>query len=381
MTVYLLRPRIADMAWVTPQYSRTRVDAAANFLAHEYPLMWRAQGMENETVERPWEALGEALGEALEIVNNWRSSHSWPLLSTRLSLMARAKKVHDEALISQRLKRLPAILSKLRRFKKMKFTQMQDIGGCRAVLPSVTMVEKLDRLYQRAAARRQPHQPECIERYDYIVKPKDDGYRGIHLVYKYHTPAAKYAKHDGLRIEIQLRSRLQHEWATAVETVDLFTSQALKSSVGEEAWKRFFLLMGAVFATKERRALPPGVPQKWDMLRDELRGIAVSLRVREVLSAWSYVLKEFSEKKVPGAGTFLLSLDAEAGRLVLRQYTQADQQRANADYLEQEKQILGKPNHHAVLVSVRSIEALRQAYPSFYADTEAFLEELQTAIR
>lgn len=360
------------MAWATPQNSRSKVDAAADFLAHE---------LEGIIRDRWDDTARTRLDEALGIVNNWRSSHSWPLLSTRISLMDRTGRSAN-ALISQRLKRLPAILSKLRRFDRMKLSQMQDIGGCRAVLPSVLSVLRLDRRYARAAERRQKHQPECIERYDYITNPKPDGYRGIHLVYKYHTNLRKYKPHDGLRIEIQLRSRLQHEWATAVETVDLFTTQALKSSIGEEPWKRFFLLMSAVFAIKEKRTIPPNVPGLWDDLRDELRGIATALRVEQMLSAWSIVVREFRPDKVSGAGTFLLSLDTNKNELLLKQYTQEQQQQASGDYVEEEKRILEAPQagRHAVLVSVGSIKALRQAYPSFYADTTAFLVELRTAL-
>ncbi len=285
------------------------------------------------------------------------------------------------ALIAQRLKRLPAILAKLKRFDKMKLSQMQDIGGCRAILPSVSLVEKLDRAYEKAAARRQAHQPERIERYDYLSKPKADGYRGIHLVYKYHTRLRKYSKHDGLRIELQLRSQLQHEWATAVETVDLFTRQALKSSVGHDDWKRFFLLMSAVFASKEKRALPAGVPSSPEQLKEELRGLAEKLRVDGSLSAWSYVIKTMVSKKKSGATTFLLILNADRTQLRVLQYTREMQKQATDEYLKIEKEILGGSGQQAVLVSVTSLQALRQAYPSFYADTTEFLRELRDAVR
>jgi len=40
-------------------------------------------------------------------------------------------------------------------------------------------------------------------------------------------------------IEIQIRSKLQHIWATAVETVGFFTGQAIKSNEGEKEWNDF----------------------------------------------------------------------------------------------------------------------------------------------
>ncbi len=52
-------------------------------------------------------------------------------------------------------------------------------------------------------------------------------------------------------IEVQLRTRLQHNWATAVETVGIFTGEALKSSQGNEDWQDFFRLVSTWFAHKE----------------------------------------------------------------------------------------------------------------------------------
>ena len=67
---------------------------------------------------------------------------------------------------------------------------------------------------------------------DYIDNPKVDGYRGYHLI-------GAFPDKDGDRrlIEIQVRTSIQHDWATALEIVDLFTGQALKSNQGKK-WKK-----------------------------------------------------------------------------------------------------------------------------------------------
>jgi hypothetical protein len=71
------------------------------------------------------------------------------------------------------------------------------------------------------------------------MNPQKSGYRGIHLVYRYNGRKTEY---NGLKIEIQIRTVIQHAWATAVETVGMFTQQALKSSQGEQDWLRYFAL-------------------------------------------------------------------------------------------------------------------------------------------
>ncbi len=128
------------MAYATPQHSRTKVDAAADFLAHDFNALIAQKKFDITAADR--------FDHAFDIVGNWRSSHSWPMLSIRFALMDRAGRIASHGLISQRLKRFPAIFVKLRRFKHMKLSQMQDIGGCRAVLPSVRMVERLDESYK-----------------------------------------------------------------------------------------------------------------------------------------------------------------------------------------------------------------------------------------
>jgi ppGpp synthetase/RelA/SpoT-type nucleotidyltranferase len=211
------------MAWTKPEHTHSRVDSAGGVLASENP--------------EP-----EDVFEAIDVVNNWRASHAYPLQSLKMTLIGRARKLDKTALIAQRTKRIPAIRLKLRNNPNMKLSKMHDIGGCRAVLASVSHVERLHKVYSLATAKNPRRGGEFVRQYDYISNPKPDGYRSVHLVYKFHSESRALRVYNGLRIELQLRSRLQHAWATAVETVDFFTGQALKSNIGDAEWKRFFAL-------------------------------------------------------------------------------------------------------------------------------------------
>lgn len=130
-------------------------------------------------------------------------------------------------LIAQRIKRLSSIAHKLVRYPTMTLSQMQDIGGCRAILGSVESVENVVNLYKNSDLK---HQRVQID--DYIESPKKSGYRGVHLIYRYFSD--RKGTYNTLKIEIQVRSQFQHAWAAAVETVGTFVQQALKSSMGEE---------------------------------------------------------------------------------------------------------------------------------------------------
>jgi hypothetical protein len=68
--------------------------------------------------------------------------------------------------------------------------------------------------------------------------------------------------YDGRQIEVQIRTWLQHSWATAVEAVGLFLGQDLKAGRGDPQWLRFFKLMAAEFAAAEGCALPADVPDR-----------------------------------------------------------------------------------------------------------------------
>lgn len=77
--------------WAVPEFSNTRVDKAGRLLAAE-------------------DASDQALDEALLIINNWRSSHSFPLNTFQVGLRYRSRQVDERALLAQRIKRQGAFL-------------------------------------------------------------------------------------------------------------------------------------------------------------------------------------------------------------------------------------------------------------------------------
>ena len=198
-----------------------------------------------------------AFQKALPVVNNWRACHGYPLNILQTNLRRAARRFEPTPLIAQRTKRLYSISLKLSRQPSMKLSQMQDIGGCRAVMNNVEAVRKLDNFYRSGSEMKHI----LASRDDYITTPKPTGYRGIHRVYRYNSDKRVGEKWNDLKIEMQLRSQYQHAWATAVETVGTFLGQALKSSTGPDEWLRFFALMSSVIAIREHAPVVPGTPE------------------------------------------------------------------------------------------------------------------------
>jgi hypothetical protein len=338
------------MNWATLEYSKGQVDAAGRLLA-------------------AGDAAPAEIDAALEVLNNWRAAHSFPLNTIQVGLRRRARREDEHALIAQRLKRVPSILSKLRRFPQMRLSRMQDIGGCRAVFGTAAEVRAVRLDYARS---QQQH--EFVGEKDYVSTPKSSGYRGIHLIYKYsskRTPA-----HNGRLVEIQLRSRLQHAWATAVETVGTFLQQSLKSSEGSEPWLRFFSVTSSAFALVEGTPAVPDTPLDPGTLRDELSALAAQLQVRKKLSAFGQALKIAEDTQMKSAQYFLLSLMPTQSHLSVYGYTKQQLDQATTHYLEIEKSQANLPGAQTVLVAVDSLSALKRAYPNYFLDTEVFLSFL-----
>lgn len=344
------------MPWETLKYSKARVDAAGKMLARS-------------KVEP------DDLDLALDVLANWRAAHSFALNTVQTGLRKRAGQCCDEPLIAQRLKRAHSIVAKLNRFPEMKLSRMQDLGGCRAVVDGIGQVEKLKKAYekQRTTVIVLTKPPT-----DYIAHPKDSGYRGVHLIVRF-DGSGKSHDHAGRLVEIQLRTKLQHAWATAVETVDAVLGQSLKASQGSEDWKRFFVLASNAFAEAEDSPSVPGL-EDGPAAESELRRLYSSLKVSTVLGAYRKVMQVFQQQGWKNAHYFLLHLDPAERRLEVTGFKPTELLQATERYSLLEQSADAK-NSQTVLVAADSLKALKRAYPNYYLDTEEFLAALTASLR
>jgi hypothetical protein len=320
---------------------------------------------------------GHAVAEqehALIVINNWRSSHGFPLNTLKMGLLSKAQSISGRPLVAQRLKRLSSIAAKLQRYPSMRLSQMQDIAGCRAIVSSVAKVDDLVRLHKTSRMKHKLSHED-----DYIRQPKPSGYRGIHLIYKYYSD--RNETFNDLKVEIQIRSLPQHIWATAVETVGTFVRQALKSSQGERDWLRFFSLMGTAIAMREKSPLVPGTPDNRGVLREEIVEYERRLDALNHLSLYATACDAPEIAGETNAHYFLIELDPKKKRLRVTGYRTENLQRATDDYIIAERTALtGSAGRDAVLVSVDSFKALKRAYPNYFLDTHRFIEEVKHAV-
>lgn len=323
----------------------------------------------------------EEKNQALEVLSNWRGAHSYPMHIFKKRLKNVSEKIDPQALSAQRLKRVPSIIKKLNRKyggKKatMKLTQMQDIAGCRAVMSNVSLARKLyNEYYLKGDLKHQK-----VNEKDYITYPKKDGYRSIHLVYRFFSDKGKKG-YNGLLVEVQIRSKLQHLWATAVETVDFFTRQAIKSNQGQDDWMLFFKLVSSAFARLEHCPLVDGTPYDEKELYSLIKQKEEELQVRAKMSNWTKSIKLFDNlQNKRNRHFFLLELDTIQEKLTISAYSRRQEQKALADYAAAEKRIYGLKAYDVVLVGADTTKDLKKAYPNYFLDTKEFLKYLQKIV-
>lgn len=305
----------------------------------------------------------EEHGEAKKVLDNWRACHVAPLNSFQTSLRRKLSKIDVEALVSQRLKRTPSILSKLERNPGMKLARMQDIGGIRAVAKNMQKVREIETAYKKGTKVFSIVNGGK----DYINYPKNSGYRSVHMIFKCK---------NGFSIELQIRTIIQHAWATAVETMGTFLDHSLKSSEGPDEWLNFFSLASSAFAILESTPRAPehdkySSQEVFEMLLEKEK----ELDVLNKLSGFRVAARHIKDDKKKGH-YHLVVLNLETKYANIYSYSPKEIEKANIQYSIMEERVRQGENLQVVLVTSQSIAALKKAYPSYFLDAQLFAKQI-----
>lgn len=120
---------ISQPRWKTPEYSKREINEAGAAIRNS-------------------EISPEDRAAALRIVDNWRSAHAYPLHVFYMNLRRKCGSRKD-ILVAERLKRIDSIVGKLQREEGMQLYRMQDLGGCRMVLPTLQDVYTYSESFNR----------------------------------------------------------------------------------------------------------------------------------------------------------------------------------------------------------------------------------------
>lgn len=346
-----LAPPIDDMILEIPAYSKTDVKKAGSFLSRTIPIF-----------SCPEDA--EEAAKWFRIAHNWRSSHILPMRHVRFELERKAR-IHG-GFTAARLKRMQSIRKKL---PNRQLNQIQDIAGCRIVCPSMVSLKRVLEEYNAGDTRH-----SVVNQNDYISAPKGSGYRSHHLVVKFGS-TEKTKAYEGLKVELQLRTRLQHAWATAIEAVGLYTNEDLKGGRGDARWLRFFQLMASEAALSESAPVVGGVPEETRVRRAEIQHLNDDLDAIATLEAFRQAVKDTDDLRSTIARHYMIQFDHATKRVTVTPYHEMSA--GSRDY---DRNDLDAMPTNAVLVEVERVEDLKSAFPNYFLDVALFAGGLKRVL-
>ena len=306
--------------------------------------------------------------QVFRIAYNWRNSHVYPMRRIRHELVGKVRQARVGAITAARIKRMVSIRRKLARYS-VTLVQIQDLGACRAIVDAVADVEALAQIYRNGGSAH-----GLREDTSYIEVPKDGGYRSHHLVLEFLARETEQM-FSGRRIEIQLRTRLQHIWATAVEAVGLARGEDLKAGQGDPDWLRLFALMSSEFAEVEGCPLVPGTGEQASR-RDEIKALDRKLGAVDVLENLNYAFKRIEHLGGQRDKWFLIQFDRAERSVAVTSYNNSvigSDTYTNEEYFHE--------NLNSVLVEVDKVDNLRAAYPNYFLDVGEFSARMSGIVR
>ncbi len=345
------------MKQIIPLYSRKKVNNAWKILINN-------------------DATKEDRKEALFVLNNRRASYNYPINTFQSNIRKKIKSLRYVSVVVERLKRTNSIIEKLKRNNSMLLSRMQDIWWLRVILRDINYIEELRNSIVSSKFDHKLHRED-----DYIKSPKSSGYRWWHLIYKYKNKYDKGSYYNGLLIEIQIRTELQHVWATAVETVWIMLNSHLKSSIWPELRLDFFTIVSSLFAIKEWcNILDEHKKFSVSELKEKLKQRIKKLDVVDTMTAYSSAIKIIDEdlnKKKMDYEYYLLVLDMIKKSIHIWWFKKWELSQATDMYLKEEKNFRDEKKWQVVLVSAEWLKELKKWYPNYFWDTVEFIRMLK----
>jgi len=333
-------------------YSKKQIRRAGDALAKD--IIWDSN-------------LTDEIYPVFQLANHWIASHAYPMNRLRHELIGKIRKCGADGITVGRLKSMRSIRRKLR-VKPEGLHQIQDLGGCRSIVASIAQASDLVEEQLSNSRHR------FIYQNNYIQKPKIDGYRSHHLIFEFQGSENDDDVFDGKRIELQVRTRLQHSWATAVEAVGLFRNENLKASEGSSDWLRLFQLMSAEFSYTENSPEPEGSPPRSERVL-EIIDLEKKLNAASILDgirdAVRYTEIYTSDPKAKPTH-YLVTYDHIKRQVKVKPYLKPMNDAYHLGVAELKSESDVSDNMTSIVVEADKVENLKDAFPNYFGDVSIF---------
>lgn len=314
-----------------------------------------------------------ATQEDYKIISLWRSKHIY-IITAMVNAIKRKLKLNKNksngVIIARRLKRLSSIELKLKRFQDMQLDRMQDIAGVRIIFKELVQVENFQKSMETTYLKGS-RKFKLISTKDYISNPKNDGYRSIHQIFEYNDEVK-------MRLELQIRTELQHYWATAVEVLDMKSKTKIKQGNGEIWNKEFFKLCSELFALLENTSNENNVSKR--DICSKIFKLDKEHKILENLSALA-ILNNNIEKQI---GTqnyyFIVLLNFDSSTLRITGFKKKNFKEAKQLYDLYEEYSRDK-NIDVVLISLDEVKMLKKAFPNYCLDSNSFIRVIRKELQ
>lgn len=314
----------------------------------------------------------KATKEDYDIISLWRSKHIY-IMAAMVSAIKRKlnKNKSNGVIVARRLKRLNSIEVKLKRFHDMKLDRMQDIAGVRVIFKELAQVENFEKSMKATYLKGgKKLKFKFIGTKDYISVPKDDGYRSIHQIFEYNDDVK-------MRLELQIRTELQHYWATAVEVLDMKSKTKIKQGNGEVWNKDFFKLCSELFALLENTN--NNNKSKSDICI-KIYELDMEHNILQNLRALAVLNKNIEEQVSTKNHYFIVLLDFDRNTLTITGFKKKNFENAKElyDFYEDKSR---EKNTDVVLISLDEVKTLKKAFPNYYLDSNSFIRVIEKELQ
>lgn len=345
------------------------------------------------------------------ILDSWRHQHEEPAQIFFKKLVGIINKYPD-AMVTYRLKRKESILKKLYRSNgNFELGAMDDIAGCRAIVNSVSEVYEI---YNEILNPKEAGEIDIKKTKDYIENPEKSGYRSLHIITKQTLKQENIDRQ--YRIELQIRTKLQHYWSTAVEAMSEIDNVEYKdSTLASEGNTRiqsclqFFKVISKLFACCENND---------DEFKEELaNSVRTNDNFKEIIEDLKAAHNSVTinmQKNIAksGEGLYLLELSRETQELTIHSYTMDCVEKAITNYNSKENSSISneankiqydteidsgsvnkdltveKPDAQTsyitsinrVLIYAKNEDQLGDTYPNYSYNIEKFIEKVEELI-